>query len=139
MFTGNNWILLVCLILVVLAFIALVVYACIFLVTASKSLKKIQEDLSKIGEQSTNILNHTDDIVGGFAPYGTLLGSFGKKIQKGLATTKKARPSRFVAEEEEYEEEEDEEELNGTGRTIMDVAHWVQLGVSIWKNLKFRR
>lgn len=131
---GGNWILIVCLILVSLAFVCLVVFACIFLFSAAKSLKSVQKDVTNISEEVSNLIHHTDNIIEGFVPYSNMMGSVGKTIEKKVSSSPCCSCSKGAAEGEEYLEEP-----QGVSRFILDAADLVHTGVHLWEKIKSRR
>lgn len=129
-----SWIINISIIVIVLAFVCLVIFACIFLFSIAKSIKRVSKDVTNISDGITKVVNHADDIVETFVPYCHIVGSFGKKMEKKIESCSCASCRKDICSNEE-----NHEEAKGVSRIIMDAADWIHMGASLWEKIKSRR
>lgn len=112
----DNWIISLSIAIVALAFVALVVFLGITLLSLRKTLSDVDEKIHSL-DPLFRVVSKTGD-----------------------AIEKKANRVRFLAQEVEEQLEEEVEERNTSKlNTAVEIAQWTLVGVALWQKLRDRR
>lgn len=134
MFGRDVWMIDIGILLIAIAFVALVIFVIIALLAITKSIKhankalgEIEKDIEDLSHESVKLIQHTNTVLGALDPYCHIAKRMGQKVESYIAPTQ---------DEESPPPSSKKEEVS---QTIIEVAEWALIGVTLFERFRTRR